>query len=48
MRQTDNIGTVEVGKRADVIAIDGDPLADPKLFDDPIARVSSSSRTARS
>jgi imidazolonepropionase-like amidohydrolase len=35
LRQVENIGTVEVGKRADVIAIDGDPLSDSKLFDDP-------------
>jgi imidazolonepropionase-like amidohydrolase len=34
----DDIGTIAPGKRADLIAIDGDPLSDPKLFDDP-ARV---------
>ncbi|HKW43853.1 MAG TPA: amidohydrolase family protein [Thermoplasmata archaeon] len=31
----DELGTVEVGKRADLIAVRGDPLADPGLFDDP-------------
>lgn len=30
-----DIGTIEPGKRGDLIAIDGDPLADPELFDDP-------------
>jgi imidazolonepropionase-like amidohydrolase len=35
MRQSHDIGTIEVGKRADVIAIDGNPLTDPELFDDP-------------
>ena len=35
MRRSDDFGTVEVSKRADVIAIDGDPLADPKVFDEP-------------
>lgn len=29
------IGTLEVGKRADVIAFAGDPLDNPKLFGDP-------------
>jgi imidazolonepropionase-like amidohydrolase len=38
LRRSGDIGTVEVGKRADIIAFDGDPLSDPKLFDDP-ARV---------
>lgn len=38
LRRADEIGTVDVGKRADVIAVDGDPLADPTVFDDP-ARV---------
>jgi imidazolonepropionase-like amidohydrolase len=28
-------GTVESGKRADLIALDGDPLEEPELFDDP-------------
>jgi imidazolonepropionase-like amidohydrolase len=35
LRRADDIGTVEAGKRADIIAIDGDPLTDSKLFDDP-------------
>jgi imidazolonepropionase-like amidohydrolase len=35
LRQAHEVGTVEVGKRADLIAIDGDPLTDSKLFDDP-------------
>ena len=35
IRREPRIGTIEVGKVADVIAIDGDPLADSKLFDDP-------------
>jgi len=35
LRSADDIGTVEAGKRADLIAIDGDPLTDSKLFDDP-------------
>ena len=30
-----NIGTVEPGKRADLIAVTGDPLSEPDLFDDP-------------
>jgi imidazolonepropionase-like amidohydrolase len=30
----DEIGTVEVGKRADLIAVRGDPLAEPSVFDD--------------
>ncbi|HZN13072.1 MAG TPA: amidohydrolase family protein [Acidimicrobiales bacterium] len=38
LRQADDIGTVETGKRADLIAIDGDPLNDANVFDDP-ARV---------
>ena len=29
------VGTVEAGKRADVIAVRGDPLVDPSLFDNP-------------
>ena len=35
LRRADDIGTVEVGKRADIVAFDGNPLTDPKLFDDP-------------
>ncbi|HEX9890296.1 MAG TPA: amidohydrolase family protein [Nitriliruptorales bacterium] len=30
----DQIGTVEVGKVADLVAFDGDPLEEPKLFND--------------
>lgn len=35
MGQAADIGTIEPGKRADVIAVDGDPMAHPELFDDP-------------
>ncbi len=31
----DDLGTVAPGKLADVIAVDGDPLAEPALFDNP-------------
>jgi len=31
----DDLGTVEVGKRADLLVVDGDPLADPALLLDP-------------
>jgi imidazolonepropionase-like amidohydrolase len=31
----DRLGTVEAGKLADLIAVRGDPLAEPTLFDDP-------------
>ena len=34
----DEIGTIEVGKIADLVVIDGDPLAEPALWRDP-ARV---------
>lgn len=34
LRQPD-LGTLAVGKLADLIAVDGDPLNDPGLFDDP-------------
>ena len=35
LRMADQVGSIEVGKRADVIAVDGDPLEEPWLFDDP-------------
>ncbi len=35
LRRADEIGTLEPGKRADLIALDGDPLAEPGLFDQP-------------
>jgi len=35
MRQDARLGSVEKGKLADVIAVRGDPLAEPALFDDP-------------
>jgi imidazolonepropionase-like amidohydrolase len=31
----DQIGTLEAGKQADLIAVSGDPLADPELWRDP-------------
>jgi imidazolonepropionase-like amidohydrolase len=34
-RQDHQLGSVEKGKLADIIAVRGDPLADPALFDDP-------------
>lgn len=33
--QQDAIGTLEVGKRADIIAVDFDPLQQPEFFQDP-------------
>ena len=35
LRAHDRLGTLEPGKLADVIAVRGDPLTDPELFDDP-------------
>lgn len=35
IRRSGDLGTVEAGKVADLIAIDGDPLTDPAMFDDP-------------
>jgi imidazolonepropionase-like amidohydrolase len=32
---TDEIGTLEAGKQADLIAVSGDPLAEPELWRDP-------------
>jgi imidazolonepropionase-like amidohydrolase len=32
---SDRLGTIERGKIADLIAVDGDPLTDPEVFDDP-------------
>ena len=28
----DQLGSIEVGKLADIVAVDGDPLTDPKVF----------------
>ena len=38
MRVDERLGTVVPGKLTDLIAVTGDPLAEPELFDDP-ARV---------
>jgi imidazolonepropionase-like amidohydrolase len=35
LRVDDRLGTVTPGKLADVIAVRGDPLREPRLFDDP-------------
>jgi imidazolonepropionase-like amidohydrolase len=35
----DRLGSLEPGKVGDLIALRGDPLADPELFDDPDAVV---------
>src|SRR5215218_4932072 len=35
LRREHELGTVEAGKLADLIAVAGDPLADPAVFDDP-------------
>ncbi|HSV68459.1 MAG TPA: amidohydrolase family protein [Mycobacteriales bacterium] len=38
MRVADQLGSIEPGKYADLVAVDFDPLTEPELFDDP-ARV---------
>jgi imidazolonepropionase-like amidohydrolase len=35
MHQEERLGSIEAGKLADVIAVKGDPLSEPDLFDDP-------------
>jgi imidazolonepropionase-like amidohydrolase len=35
MRIGDEVGTIEEGKRADIILLDRDPLSDPSIFGDP-------------
>jgi len=35
LRIDDHLGSIEPGKLADLIAVDGDPLAEPRLLDDP-------------
>ena len=30
--EKDKLGSLEVGKLADIVAVDGDPLKDPKAF----------------
>jgi imidazolonepropionase-like amidohydrolase len=35
LRVADHLGTIEEGKKADIIAVDGDPLTEPTLFDNP-------------
>jgi imidazolonepropionase-like amidohydrolase len=35
LRVSDRLGTIAPGRAADLIAIAGDPLTDPELFDDP-------------
>ena len=35
MRRSDDLGTLEAGKIADLIAVDHDPLGDPDRIGDP-------------
>ena len=35
IRQAEHIGSVSEGKLADLIVVNGDPLSDPGIFDDP-------------
>ena len=35
LRREDDLGTVEPGKLADIVAVDFDPRREPDLFDDP-------------
>jgi imidazolonepropionase-like amidohydrolase len=35
LRRDHELGTVEAGKLADLIAVAGDPVSDPTVFDDP-------------
>jgi imidazolonepropionase-like amidohydrolase len=35
VRMQDEIGTLETGKRADLIVLDSDPLGDPGIFGEP-------------
>jgi imidazolonepropionase-like amidohydrolase len=35
LRLDQELGTVQAGKRADLVALDGDPLGNPAILDDP-------------